>query len=522
MKKVSLDIPWFCREVRTIHIRNLCPSGEAIDPSVGIPSYIAELYASSSSVLLARLSDMFSPSCCNPTWSLNLINPIIPTELENERELILRLVNAKTKAPLLEFTIDLKKFMRLGNTKLPELKSLPINSVFFATEGGSALYTTEKLYIRLRSQGLISVGSSLNKDGGAAAGTGSDKAFSRVNTSDTSTGASAGESDDDGDYSENQEAQETIRNLKDQIAAVEDNVRLMHEAYDDNFLPGSALVQQPTITAADNGAASIVATRKSIALVVPEDTEVYRQYVQAVEQASREIEYNELCAAVARAEAHEALEAEALEREERALKSAQEQLQPLMAVVSEETAEIESHLSAALDIIRDELAGSKFMLEARQLKLMSELQSIYPIEQLDVNSEYAIRGIELPKDLSQRDDEVIAAGLGYVVHLLILLAKYLEVPLRYQLIYQASRSMIRDPISSGGLPSSTSISGGGLVLPLYRRNVDRDRFERALIWLQRDVEQLLASRGLGFDTKKDILGNLQQLFVCDMCPRLAT
>ena len=33
------------------------------------------------------------------------------------------------------------------------------------------------------------------------------------------------------------------------------------------------------------------------------------------------------------------------------------------------------------------------MLEARQLKLISELQSIYPIEQLDINGDYAIRGI---------------------------------------------------------------------------------------------------------------------------------
>ena len=81
--------------------------------------------------------------------------------------------------------------------------------------------------------------------------------------------------------------------------------------------------------------------------------------------------------------------------------------------------------------------------------------------------------------------------------------------------------MIRDPVS-GGLPSSAVTSGGGLVLPLYRKNVDRDRFDRALIWLQRDIEQLLACRGVGYDIKKDMLCNLQQLFICEMCPRLAT
>ena len=409
-----------------------------------------------------------------------MANPVISTELENETELSLRLIDSKNSALILDFAIDLNKFLRLGNSKLPEMKSLPINSLFFATEGGGALYTTEKLYIRLRSQGLISIGiGSLNND----------------------KEVGEGHSEDGIEYSENKEGQDTINALKEQIHAVEENVRLMHEAYDENFLPASAL-----------GADSVSG----------EDTAVFQQYAAVAEQAAKEIEYEELCAAVARAEHQEELEAIALGQEEKAFRDAQRQLQPLVAVVGEETAEIEQTLAAALDTLRDELAGSKFMLEARQLKLMSELQSIYPIEQLDVNSDYAIRGVELPRDLSQKDDEAVAAGLGYVVHLLILLSKYLEVPLRYQLIYQASRSMIRDPISSGGLPSSTSISGGGLVLPLYRRNVDRDRFERALIWLQRDVEQLLACRGLGFDTKKDMLGNLQQLFVCDMCPRLAT
>ena len=38
-----------------------------------------------------------------------------------------------------------------------------------------------------------------------------------------------------------------------------------------------------------------------------------------------------------------------------------------------------------------------------------------------------IRGIDLPKDLYSKDEEHVAAGLGYVVHLLLLLSKYLEV-----------------------------------------------------------------------------------------------
>ncbi len=40
----------------------------------------------------------------------------------------------------------------------------------------------------------------------------------------------------------------------------------------------------------------------------------------------------------------------------------------------------------------------QFLLEARKIKLLSELQTIYPIERLD-NGEYAIRGVEMPADL---------------------------------------------------------------------------------------------------------------------------
>ncbi len=70
------------------------------------------------------------------------------------------------------------------------------------------------------------------------------------------------------------------------------------------------------------------------------------------------------------------------------------------------------------------------MLEARQTKLLFELQALYPIEKVD-SGYYAIRGFELPSDLSIKDEEHIATGLGYVAHLILLLSKYLDVILYY-------------------------------------------------------------------------------------------
>lgn len=67
------------------------------------------------------------------------------------------------------------------------------------------------------------------------------------------------------------------------------------------------------------------------------------------------------------------------------------------------------------------------------------LQAIYPIKFHEKLGEYTIRGLELPTDLYSIDDERVSSALGYTAHLVCMLAKYLKVPLRYQLIYNASR-----------------------------------------------------------------------------------
>jgi hypothetical protein len=50
------------------------------------------------------------------------------------------------------------------------------------------------------------------------------------------------------------------------------------------------------------------------------------------------------------------------------------------------------------DVHRYTLPCMQFFVEARQLKLLSELQSIYPIVLLE-NGDYTIRGVELPADI---------------------------------------------------------------------------------------------------------------------------
>ena len=99
---------------------------------------------------------------------------------------------------------------------------------------------------------------------------------------------------------------------------------------------------------------------------------------------------------------------------------------------------------------------------------------------------FAIRGLDLPYNYEAKDDEVVSSALGYVTHLMLMLSKYLQIPLRYQLVYSASRSAVRDRVAPGReTPSPTSN-----IYPLYRRGVDNARFVTAIEFLQANVRQV--------------------------------
>ena len=161
---------------------------------------------------------------------------------------------------------------------------------------------------------------------------------------------------------------------------------------------------------------------------------------------------------------------------------------------------------------KEENLKIKFLFELRQLKLISDVQGIYPIEKSETTGEYCIRGLELPSEMSSIDDDHVASALGYVAHLLILLSKYLEIPLRYPIAYAASKSLIRDPLL---IPT-----GGGVAatLPLYRKGVDKEKFERAVTLIRKNVQQLVYSVGIEYQHDKNWLENLNLIFQNQIWP----
>jgi hypothetical protein len=75
-----------------------------------------------------------------------------------------------------------------------------------------------------------------------------------------------------------------------------------------------------------------------------------------------------------------------------------------------------------------------------------------------------------------------------------------------------SRSLVRDPIRD---LSKDPIS----TYPLFKRSIEKERFEKAITWLKADIEFLLRFKGFDYDMNKHFLVNLQLLFDCDSCSK---
>ncbi|RHY02126.1 hypothetical protein DYB36_008677, partial [Aphanomyces astaci] len=118
-------------------------------------------------------------------------------------------------------------------------------------------------------------------------------------------------------------------------------------------------------------------------------------------------------------------------------------------------------------------------IRALQATLVVQLYDIYPIAYLGAG-EYSIGGIKFSNAdaTNGKDEELLSTALGYIAHFVFLVAKYLNVNLRYAIVHLSSRSYMRDDVND---PHGE--------YPLYKRGVDKDRFDKAFLFLRKDVEQ---------------------------------
>jgi hypothetical protein len=81
-----------------------------------------------------------------------------------------------------------------------------------------------------------------------------------------------------------------------------------------------------------------------------------------------------------------------------------------------------------------------------------------------------------------------------------MLSKYLQVNIRYRIIPFSSRSFLKDEMND---PNGE--------YPLYKKGAERERYEKAILFLRKNVEQLLFARGLDPTQGTPILARLKAL-----------
>jgi hypothetical protein len=200
-----------------------------------------------------------------------------------------------------------------------------------------------------------------------------------------------------------------------------------------------------------------------------------------------------------------------LASEECALEKAQDQARRLATECEEAADSLEQLLER---VERAEGVRSRAAREAEvwggllhddQLRLIHELSLLYPIvERDDLRKVYSIRGLLFNEhDLTKQQEENVSTALGYVAHTVMLLSRYLLVPLRFDLVCAASRSWVLD------LHDPRHVKR---AYPLFHRAESKTEFDTANQLLRKDVEHLLLSQGLRVYPDLPLLGNLRNLF----------
>ena len=77
------------------------------------------------------------------------------------------------------------------------------------------------------------------------------------------------------------------------------------------------------------------------------------------------------------------------------------------------------------------------------------------------------------------EDEKLSCALSYIAHLVFMIAKFLDIPLRYKILANGSRSAVQDV---------------NTFYPLFKTRVDRERFDKACWLLERNVDCLCSVR----------------------------
>eukprot|EP01080_Neovahlkampfia_damariscottae_P007439 gene7439-11762_t len=144
----------------------------------------------------------------------------------------------------------------------------------------------------------------------------------------------------------------------------------------------------------------------------------------------------------------------------------------------------------------NELIEIEKKLGQRRTVIIEEIFAIYQIQKTETS--FTISNIVISsKDNTINADDSAASGLGYIAHIVRLLSKLYQIPLRYPVFPLSSRSFVRDEMNIDKP-----------LLPLfYTKGQDKNKYIRAVSLLNLNICHMLRVKGC-IENSSDILQNL--------------
>ncbi|XP_069105067.1 UV radiation resistance-associated protein-like [Argopecten irradians] len=170
---------------------------------------------------------------------------------------------------------------------------------------------------------------------------------------------------------------------------------------------------------------------------------------------------------------------------------------------------------------RESLIKENAQLWIRRKQLTGELATnVYPITECkksEQKTHLLICGVKLPnsEDFQSQEDMMVSVSLGYVCHMVMMLSDILDIPLRYPMIHNGSRSLIRDHIHTKLLEKDREF-------PLFAKGKEKFQFNYGVFLLNKNISQLRYYCGLGTTDLRQTLNNIKSLLELRLGVRVDT